>query len=179
MVVLLEGSPISTEELWSSVRVTSLTKDLLCRLLSLASSRTSLGCSKLLPFKKNGGHCVLGDLKCCRNVLVSFPRSVPRHNPVYGLYGQFLQHLVLVFAQTCIGNCGTLYRQMCAFPYHVQSIEFPTGELQSSCRNISRIINGNRMHMSSISGLIAKGLNVSVFLFLFFCFHFVIMGYCV
>ena len=41
MVVLLEGSPISTEELWSSVRVTirflvaSLTKALLPRLLSL------------------------------------------------------------------------------------------------------------------------------------------------
>ena len=42
MVVLLEGSPISTEELWSSVRVTirslvsSMTKALLPRLLSLA-----------------------------------------------------------------------------------------------------------------------------------------------
>ena len=42
MVVLLEGSPISTEELWSSVRVTigflvtSLTKVLLLRLLNLA-----------------------------------------------------------------------------------------------------------------------------------------------
>ena len=42
MVVLLEGSAISTEELWSSVRVTigffvsSLTKALLPRLLSLA-----------------------------------------------------------------------------------------------------------------------------------------------
>ena len=42
MVVLLEGSPISTEELWSSVRmtigflVTSLTKALLPRLLCLA-----------------------------------------------------------------------------------------------------------------------------------------------
>ena len=42
MVVLLEGSPISTEELWSSVRVTigflvtSLTKALLPQMLSLA-----------------------------------------------------------------------------------------------------------------------------------------------
>ena len=42
MVVLLEGSPISTEELWISVRVTigffvtSLTKSLLSQLLSLA-----------------------------------------------------------------------------------------------------------------------------------------------
>ena len=42
MFVLLEGSPISTEELWSSVRVTirflvtSLTKALLTRFFSLA-----------------------------------------------------------------------------------------------------------------------------------------------
>uniref|UniRef100_A0A8C7SK17 Uncharacterized protein n=1 Tax=Oncorhynchus mykiss TaxID=8022 RepID=A0A8C7SK17_ONCMY len=29
----------------------------------------------------------------------------------------------LVFALTCTVNCGTLYRQVCAFPNHVQSIE--------------------------------------------------------
>ena len=62
MVVLLEGSPISTEELSSSVRVTigvlviSPTKALLSRFLSL-------GVSKLLPFKNDGGHCVLEDLQ--------------------------------------------------------------------------------------------------------------------
>ena len=127
-----------------------------------ASSRKSLGGSKLLPFKNDGGHCVLGDLQCCRNVLVPFPRSVPRHNPVSELYGQFLQPHGLVFALTCTVNCGTLYRQVCAFPNHVQSIEFTTGGLQSSCRNISRMIIGNRMHLSSISGLIAMGLNTCV-----------------
>jgi hypothetical protein len=42
----------------------------------------------------------------------------------------------LVFALTCTVNCGTLYRQVCAFPNHVQPIEFTTGGLQSSCRNI-------------------------------------------
>jgi hypothetical protein len=26
------------------------------------------------------------------------------------------------FALTCTVNCGTLYRQVCAFPNHVQSI---------------------------------------------------------
>ena len=30
-----------------------------------ASSRKSLGYSKLLPFKNDGGHCVLRDFKCC------------------------------------------------------------------------------------------------------------------
>ena len=120
MVVLMEGSLISTEELWSSVRVTIgflitfLTKALLSRLLSLAgraSSWKSLGGSKLLPFKDDGVHCVLGDLQCCRNVLVPVPRSVPRHNPVSDIYGQFLQPHGLLFALTCTVNFGTLYRQ--------------------------------------------------------------------
>ena len=54
MVVLLERSPISTEELWSSVRViimvlvSSLTKALLPQLLSLAE-RPALGRVLLVP----------------------------------------------------------------------------------------------------------------------------------
>ena len=106
-------------------------------------SRKIMGGSKLLPFKNDEGQT--GDLQLCRHFLVPFPRSVPRHNPVLELYGQFLHGLV--FALTCTVNCGTLYRQVCAFPNHVQSIEFTTGGLQSSCRNISRMINGNRMHL--------------------------------
>ena len=62
----------------------------------------------------------------------------------------------LFFALTCTVSCGTLYRQLCAFPNHVQSMEFTTGGLQSSCRNVSRMINGNRMDLSSILSLIAK-----------------------
>ena len=81
----------------------------------VASSKKSLGGSKLLPLKNDGGHCVLRDLQCCRNLLVPFPRSVPRHNPVSELYGQFLQPHHLVFAPTWTVNCGTLYRQVCAF----------------------------------------------------------------
>ena len=49
-----------------------------------AGSRKSLGGSKLLPFKNDGGHCVLVNLQCWINVLVSFPRSVPRQNPLSG-----------------------------------------------------------------------------------------------
>ena len=100
------------------------------QLVSLAW-RPPLGGSKLLPFKNDGGHHVLGDLQSCRQVLVPFPRSVPRHNPVSALYGQFLQPHGLVFAPqlTCTVNCGTLYRQMCAFQNHVQSIEFTTDGL--------------------------------------------------
>ena len=47
-------------------------------------------------------------------------------------------NLVLVFALSCTVNCGTLYRQLCAFPNHVQSINFTTSRLQSSCRIFSR-----------------------------------------
>ena len=84
-VVLLEGSPISTKELLSSVRVTfgflvtSLTKPLLPRLFSLAG-RPAVGrvlvvpnfspdrvmeaslTKPLLPWPNDGGLCVLGDL---------------------------------------------------------------------------------------------------------------------
>jgi hypothetical protein len=44
---------------------------------------------------------------------------------------------------------------------------------QLSCRNISRVINGNRMQLSSISSVIAKDLNTyvnKVFLFVFYTF---------
>ena len=107
------------------------------------------------------GYCVLRDLQCSRNVGAPFPRSVPRHSLVSELYGQFLQPHGLVLSLTCTVNCGTLYRQVCAFP---------TCGLQLTCRNISRMINGNRMHLSWISSLIAKGLNIyvnKVFLFYF------------
>ena len=169
MVVLLEGSPIATEELQSSVRVTigfldsSLTKALLPRLLSLAG-RPALGRVQVVP---NVFHfrmmeaTVLGDLQCWRDVLVPFPRSVNIHNPLSELYGQFLRPHGLVFALTCTVNCGTLYRLVCVFPNHVQLMEFTTGRLQSSYRNISGMINGNRMHLSTISSLLAKGLNTN------------------
>jgi hypothetical protein len=64
-----------------------------------------------------------------------------RHNPVMELYGQILPPHDLVLTLTCSVKCGTWHRQVCACPNHVQSIEFTTGGLQSSCRNISRIIS--------------------------------------
>ena len=74
----------------------------------------------------------------------------------------FLRH-----ALSTVGTCVNRY-----VPNHVQSIEFTTGGLQSSCIKISVMINGNRMHLSSISSLIAKGLNTYVnMVFLFFIFN--------
>ena len=88
------------------------------------------------------------------------------------LYRQFLRPHGLFFALTYTVNCGTVYRPVCAFPNHVQSIECTTGGLQSSYRNNSRMINRNRMHLSSISGLIAKCLFTYVNkVYLFFIFN--------
>jgi hypothetical protein len=104
MVGLLEGSPISTEELelcQTDHQVLGHLPDQgpsppIAQFCRAASTRKSLGGSKSLSFK-NGGHCVLGDLQCCRNVLVPFPRFLPRHNPVSELYGQFIRSHGLVF----------------------------------------------------------------------------------
>ena len=82
MVVLLEGSPISTKELWSSVRVTigflvtSLTKalPLIAQFGQAASCSKSLGDSKLLPFKNDGCHCVLGDLQMLQTLFGTLPQ---------------------------------------------------------------------------------------------------------
>ncbi len=139
-----------------------------------AHSRKRPGGSKLLPFTDYGGHCAHWDLQCCRIFSVPFLRSVPRYNPVSAVYRQFLGLHGLVCALTCTVNCGILYRQVCAFPNHVQSTEFTTGGLQSSCRNISRMISGNRMHLSSILFLFLINLQRSQTNF----FHIVIMGYC-
>jgi hypothetical protein len=79
---------------------------------------------------------------------------VPHHNPVSELCWQFLRPQGLVFALTCTVNCGTLYRQVCAFLNHVQSIEFSTGGLQSSCRNISRMVNGNSWAQFRVSWIL-------------------------
>jgi hypothetical protein len=136
MVVLLEGSPISTEELWSSVRVTigflvtSLTNVLLPRFLSLAGW-PDLGRDLVVPnffhFRMMEATVFLGTFNAADIFCYPSPSSVPRQKPVSELRGQFLRPHGLVFALTCTVNCGTLYRQMSPFPNHVQSIEFTTG----------------------------------------------------
>ena len=102
--------------------VTSLTKALLPWLLSLAG-RPALGRggSSILfvvpnfhHFQNDGGHCVLGDLQCCINVLVPFPRSVPRHNPVSELYPQFLLTSWLWFLLWhALSTVGPFYTDRC------------------------------------------------------------------
>jgi hypothetical protein len=66
IVFLLEGFPISTEELWSSVRVTI---GYLVTSLPKALGRVLV----VTNFRNDGGHCVLGDLQCCRIFLYLSP----------------------------------------------------------------------------------------------------------
>ena len=83
---------IFTEELWSSVRVTIgfLVTSLIAQFGRAAISMKSVDGSKLLPFKNDEGHGVLGDLQCCRNVLVPFPRSVPTKSCLRALHSSDL-----------------------------------------------------------------------------------------
>ena len=92
---------------------------------------------------------------------VPFPRFVPQNSPVSEVYRHFLwlhAWFVLWHALSTVGP----YIEVCAFPNHVQSTKFTTGGLQLSCRNISRMISGNRMHQSSILSFMAKAVNTYV-----------------
>jgi hypothetical protein len=88
-----------------------------------ASSSKSLGGSKLLPFKKDGAHCVLGDFQ---HFLVPFPRSLLRHNPVSELYRQFLWLHGLVFALTSVGP----YIDRCV-PFQIMSNQLNSPQVDS------------------------------------------------
>ena len=98
------------------------------RLLSLAG-RPALGRVLVLPnffhLRMMEGTVFLGTFNAAE--MFWYP-SPDRHSHVSELYGQFLWPHGLVYALTCTVNCGTLYRQMCAFPNHVQSIGFITGD---------------------------------------------------
>ena len=124
-----------------------------------ASSRKILGSSIFFPFPNDEAHRALGNFKHSRNCFVPFPRSIPPHNSISEFYGQFLGPHGGVSALTGTVNCGTLYRKVRSFLNHVPSIDLATGELQSSCRDISRMIKGNWIHLSSSWSVAAKGLN--------------------
>ena len=57
-----------------------------------------------------------------RNCFIPFPRSMPPHNSIYKFYGQFLGLHGRVSALTCTVYCGMLYRKVCFFLNHIQSI---------------------------------------------------------
>ena len=125
MVVLLEGSPIYTEELGSSVRMTivflviSLTKALLPRLLSLAgwpALGRVLVVSNFFHLRIMEATVFLRTFNTAGIFWYPSPdctstQSQRSTDNSFDLVAWFL---------TCTVNCGTLYRQVCAFPNHVQ-----------------------------------------------------------
>ena len=145
----------ATEECWSSDRVTigflvtSLTKALLPWLLSL-DGRPVLGRVLVVPnfhLRMMEATVLIGTFKTAEIFLYPSPDFFWRQSCLSGRQ-TIPWTSCLVCALTCTVNCGTLYRQVCAFPNHFQSTEFTTGGLQLSCRNISRMISGNRMHLN-------------------------------
>jgi hypothetical protein len=116
MVALLEGSSISTEELWSSFRVTirflvtSLTKALLPRLLRL-TGQPALGRDH--SWWPSMPHKFFGTLP---QICVSTQSC--------------LGALRTIRPTSWLGFCSDMYCQLCAFPNHIQSIEFSTGGLK-------------------------------------------------
>ena len=117
----------------------------------VASPRKSLGASKLLPFKNDLGHYVLGDLQCCRNVLV--------HNPVSELYGQFLRPHGLVWHD--LSTVEPYIDRCVPFQNMSNQLNLPQVDSNQVVETSKRMIKGNRMHLSSISSLIAKSQNTN------------------
>ena len=156
MVILLEGSPISTEELWSSVsdhRVLGHLPDQgpspqLLRLAWLPALGRVLVVPNLFHLWMMEDTVFLGTFHAARCCTLT-------QSCLWALQKIILTPW-LVFFLICTVNCGTVYRQVCP------SKSYPINWIYHRWRNISRMINGNRMHPSSISSLIAKGLNTYV-----------------
>ena len=115
MVVLLEGSRVTTEELWSCIRgtsgflVTSLTKALLPRLLSLARRRN------FFHLRLMEATVFLGTFSATK--MFWYPSPDWRLNTILSLSSHGL-----VFALTCTANCGT-YIDRCV-PFQIMSNQF-------------------------------------------------------
>lgn len=98
------------------------------------------------PFRIEAKHFSLGFRQTSKSCFSQFESPL----------GAFLQNIHTVLSLSSAGgsfnlmmfivNWETLYRQMCAFPNHAQSIEFTTDGHKSRCRNISMMTNRNWSH---------------------------------
>ena len=66
----------------------------------VACTRKSLGGSKFLPFKHDGGHCLLGDLQCC-----SFPQICASTQSCLGA-------LQTILSTSWLGFCSDMHCQL-------------------------------------------------------------------
>lgn len=145
MVVLLQISPNTTHDLWSSIRVTNgfldtfLTKVIFFRLLRLVGQSASSSVLFVLNFFQliiidTTVH--LGTFNTAKCIFCSLPNI---YASTWCSVGTLCDHVA-----------WSSYLGRSAFPNHVQSIKFATYNLQSKCRNISKIIRRNRTHILSV-----------------------------
>jgi hypothetical protein len=115
MVVLLGDPPISTEELWSSIRltigflVTSLIKALLPHCSDLPGGQF-LEESWWFYLRMMEATVFFGTFSATEIFWYPSPYLCLDTFLISELYRQIPQPLGLVFALTCSVNCGTLYR---------------------------------------------------------------------
>ena len=142
--------------------VTSLAKALLRRFLSLASSKKTLSDSKILPIRMMEATVFLGTFNATEMLWSPSP-DMYLDTILYrsSMHNSF-DLMACFFALTCIVNCGTLYTQVWV-SFQIMSNQLNLPQVGSNqVVETSRMVNGNRMHRSSISNLIAMGLNIYV-----------------
>ena len=88
--------------------VTSLTKTLLPKLISLARWPALGLVVPIFLYLKMEATVFFETFNAAGIFFIAFPRSVPRHNRVSEFSGQSLQPPGMVFALTCTVNCEIL-----------------------------------------------------------------------
>ena len=126
MVVLLEGSPLSTEERWSSDRVTRVLGHLPSPPIAQFRQPASPDGSELLPFTDDGGHCAHWDHQSSRIFSVPFPIFVPQDNSVLEVYRQFFEFM--------LGLCSDMHRQLWDWcvPFQIMSNQLNLPQVDSN-----------------------------------------------
>ena len=141
--------------------VTSLTKALLPRLLSLAG-RPALGkvlvVANFFHLRMMEATVFMGP-SMFQKCFGTLPHICTSTQSCLGALRTIHRPHGLVFAMTCTVNCGTFYSQVCV-SFQIMSNQMNLPQVDSNqVVETARIINGSRMHMSLILSLIAKGLN--------------------
>ena len=143
---------------WSPPWSRPLSSD--CSVYPAASSRKSLGGSRLLTFNNDGGHCVPGPSTLQKffgtlSQICSSTQSCLRALqtiPLTSLAWFLLWHALSTVAP---------YIDRC-LPFQIMSNQFNLPQVDSHQVVETSLINGNRMHLSKKCCIIAKGLHTYV-----------------
>lgn len=133
---------IPRPDLWSSTRVTirflvtSLSKALLPRLLSLARRLTLRGVLVVPNFFSYGGYNALENITFFFRILPQICSLT--QSCVWALQASSPDLMAWFLLWYAFSDCHTLYRQPSGFPNHVQSIEYATSGLRSKTERTLR-----------------------------------------